>query len=653
MILLGILSCLEILHIRSSFSYNADPQDLNTPSIGSPVPLTANSSMPSSTKSNLHNHHEEPASKNTDPYDLDTLSNGSPLSSITNSSLSSSPAEAKVQKNHEETTSENTTKLNIHQHEKPHQTFKFYAIHIGPSKTGTSAIQKQFSMNPFSAKTIQKEKDNVIYVGKRIVEGWSSPNYRKKIRTGSDGKSISPRDEMMAHNHAVSCMENILVNYFNKSNSSEHMALLENLFNNDEETRASIRRSVLAECWTWKNRSFKYMLNSSIVDSSEGYSYTTIGITQKLGARLRMMDIMGYERLIVVGGYRRYADWLVSVYTEQNKRNCLKHEIMGIKKSIPCETIEKHLKTRLAQNGFAKFRAESYKNIDRSLPEIAKAGPPNLEIKILNHFQKHQVPSSLSAAEVEATRNESSRKRYKSITTELFCDAFGVDLTPHTCEYNLELEKKQSKSPIVANLNTSALVVNKGSITDTFYQQIIAAAYRFGYLIPSDKELIDDEARKNKCNGIWCFGECLRANMGTLLCKRQKDDIRAELERITLSGQISIIGTNNSNITTWRDLSDYARAQNITWTKSLPKTCVDRKILEDLLQRSLALEELVLPEFYNTSLGKDEHKRLFWDVWHEEKKMFCWVDIERLFQNATSWDEVVRERIKNQVLNER
>lgn len=54
-----------------------------------------------------------------------------------------------------------------------------------------------------------------------------------------------------------------------------------------------------------------------------------------------------------------------------------------------------------------------------------------------------------------------------------------------------------------------------------------------------------------------------------------------------------------------------------------------------------------MPDFFATPLGKDTHQQLFWKVWLGEKKMFCWVDLERLFQNAASWDEIVQERMVN------
>jgi hypothetical protein len=52
-----------------------------------------------------------------------------------------------------------------------------------------------------------------------------------------------------------------------------------------------------------------------------------------------------------------------------------------------------------------------------------------------------------------------------------------------------------------------------------------------------------------------------------------------------------------------------------------------------------------MPKFYATPLGKEEHIRLFWDSWLEQKKLFCWVNTDRLFENVTTWDEILNERM--------
>jgi hypothetical protein len=131
-------------------------------------------------------------------------------------------------------------------------------------------------------------------------------------------------------------------------------------------------------------------------------------------------------------------------------------------------------------------------------------------------------------------------------------------------------------------------------------------------------------------------------------CAEEEEEIRKMLDKITSGGKISVVGTNSSNITMYKDLSVYHRnVHEANPVKSLPYICPGKQQLENLLKRSLQLEKLLMPEFYVSSLGEEEHKRLFWDVWFKERKIFCWVDIERLFQNVQSWDEIINHRMVN------
>ena len=110
-----------------------------------------------------------------------------------------------------------------------------------------------------------------------------------------------------------------------------------------------------------------------------------------------------------------------------------------------------------------------------------------------------------------------------------------------------------------------------------------------------------------------------------------------------------VVGTNSSAVPRmFKDLARYhTEVHNATWTRSLPLQCTPRPVLERLLRKSLAFEELIVPDFYVTPPGRVEHERLFWDVWHGQKKMFCWVDLVRLFANATSWEEIIDDRMVN------
>jgi hypothetical protein len=127
-------------------------------------------------------------------------------------------------------------------------------------------------------------------------------------------------------------------------------------------------------------------------------------------------------------------------------------------------------------------------------------------------------------------------------------------------------------------------------------------------------------------------------------CAKEEKEIRTMLDKITSGGKTSIVGTSSSNTTMYKDVSIYhTTVHKANPAKSLPYICPGKQQLENMLQRSLELEEKAMPEFYASPLGEEEHKRLLSDVWLKERKIFCWVDIE----SARSWDEIINQRMVN------
>jgi hypothetical protein len=74
----------------------------------------------------------------------------------------------------------------------------------------------------------------------------------------------------------------------------------------------------------------------------------------------------------------------------------------------------------------------------------------------------------------------------------------------------------------------------------------------------------------------------------------------------------------------YKDLSVYHRkVHKANPVKSLPYICPGKQQLENILERSPKLEKKLMPEFYASPLGEEEHKRLFWDVWFKKGKSFA------------------------------
>ena len=64
---------------------------------------------------------------------------------------------------------------------------------------------------------------------------------------------------------------------------------------------------MIDRCWSEN----KYILDLSIVDSTEGYSYKVgTAFTDKIKTLYRVfIDYLDYGEIIIVGAYRRYSDW--------------------------------------------------------------------------------------------------------------------------------------------------------------------------------------------------------------------------------------------------------------------------------------------------------------------------------------------------------
>ena len=71
----------------------------------------------------------------------------------------------------------------------------------------------------------------------------------------------------------------------------------------------------------------------------------------------------------------------------------------------------------------------------------------------------------------------------------------------------------------------------------------------------------------------------------------------------------------------------------------LPMICPSEEELEKLLSESLALEEVVLPDFAKSVNGEVAHRQSFAKLL--KKKSFCHVDTDAVLKNVTSWDQLV------------
>ena len=85
----------------------------------------------------------------------------------------------------------------------------------------------------------------------------------------------------------------------------------------------------------------------------------------------------------------------------------------------------------------------------------------------------------------------------------------------------------------------------------------------------------------------------------------------------------------------------FMEANNVTHA-DLPLLCPTRSILEDLLEKSLAFEQKMVPDFFASDLGEAEHIKSFW-LMANERREFCDVETERLLEGESSWNGVLKK----------
>lgn len=166
-----------------------------------------------------------------------------------------------------------------------HNNTPFLCIHVGPSKTGTTTIQKN------SAKfTSLLAKDNAIYAGKFANTGWANLFY-----------------------------------YFRKCLNKAYKATVEISRNS---TSISAWKAASGECWEkHMQQQTKYdgvehnkFSKESIILSDEGYSYPRGPMGPRTSRHIQeFFEVQNGYNITVIATYRWYDEWLLSTLKEENK----------------------------------------------------------------------------------------------------------------------------------------------------------------------------------------------------------------------------------------------------------------------------------------------------------------------------------------------
>lgn len=470
---------------------------------------------------------------------------------------------------------------------------KFFLIHIGPYKTGTSTIQFH------SSKTFRKEliRDDVVYVG----------------RYQSNNEQFIQVKECL-----LSVMDNI---------------------NQQKQDRHIITKK-LQKCFK-KSKKYKNLFEKSIVDSDEGYtrggdsfssdfsnSERDIGTEHLHKLQKIFVDYLGYDKIIIVGAYRRYYEWLPSMYRQFVGNDCLT-KIMKGKRSKkgqyhPCVNIWEYLLTFIQRNqDYGYDRRERtgglrrMENIDSNLIKMLNQGEEpkklllgNIDVKIIKYF-------------IKDTLNDNEYK-HSSVTTEFYCSVLGMELTHNTCKRN----KKRDKSG-------REIYENSRTIVDVIYDDIVMAATQKKWIKVS---LDGKQASKNPSN-------------------KTRDQARKDMKKYHLQVLLDKIKSNETEKHRKENEETISDTRIMT---SLPLKCPPENELQMFLNKSLEFESLVMQAVNNNDdnyllLSEEErsarrrrmeqqHEDKFWDAVNN-KKVFCWVDIDRLFGNANSYKQLLEERL--------
>ena len=408
----------------------------------------------------------------------------------------------------------------------------------------------------------------------------------------------------------------------------------------------------------------KYQLEMNILDSSEENSYRGGIQFQRQIHDLRVLyaDYLHYDEFIVVGAYRRFYNWLPSAHRERMKNFCFAYgQNKGrgdSSRQNACQSIwqyvqpnlrtfEERNKTNLER--IKQYNTQHYHNIHETIPlartvllstNTSTNTNNHNKVEILNYFQLPNTNTDIENAKDTDNADEDAKKYgygggYNSISTELYCKVLGIHRTPNTCKYSRDL-------------GTNVVIHHKGSVDNIPYKLIMFEAYRRGWVhaFPPDSKWYNTTyASKNNRRG-----------------RKKTTETATNANDHSISSVMS-----NSTIQLWEDLKEYhiqvvhggkeaIEQKKIQKKKEsedallvLPLLCPTRKRLEQLLLMSLRLEQLILPDFYNSTLGKEALMTDFWNSADQgrisDTNQFCSVNIPELFGTATSWEEVLTDRM--------
>lgn len=338
----------------------------------------------------------------------------------------------------------------------------------------------------------------------------------------------------------------------------------------------------------WKKRMSRidelYKSGTSVILSDESYSYRLLNEKICVDPYYFKTIRKTYQdwNLLIVPTYRRYSEWVVSVVKETNNKGCLAagHEYAAweFNGGRTCRAVAPYVNVYVTQPNAA---ASIYYNLDVTVPEWGGNG---MTVKVLNmHSSKH-------------------------ITSSFYCDI--VPNAPNTCQYSLNQNEPSE--------------LNKRTVLSVAYNDIVSAGANKGLINPYKQTRVEATNKFEK----FCHQLQVQYIDFPLSCpskRRLETFLQKSLlyERLIMpspsyyyhydenSNQQNKFDTNNNNIIVTADIDKNKK------TASIANIAHTRNSMEQ------------------------EHRRLFWKM-SREGKVFCKVDVDTLFQNITSWRQLLK-----------
>jgi hypothetical protein len=437
-------------------------------------------------------------------------------------------------------------------------------LHIGPSKTATTTIHRRLTGKGM----LLREKDNYHVLGQEI---------RTVGEVAEKAQAAIYRKLMQLQWTCWNKEEPLLLSTDDDDDSNNSSTVGKNSTTDDHDDHHSITSSLLLPsirtepCWIKLTGHLDELreTNQSIIISDEAMSHGAKRFMykknkQKFSLFARELQERWNVRIVIV--YRRYYEWMLSAFKEQNAKILYKNRKWPVKGGKPLRHAWPTLKHWM-KDADSIVDGFHYQYPDRTRKLWGRAGFQNIDI-------------------VNFHSPRGGDDDPNGLFRHFICDV--VPNATHTCQD-------------VSLSDGGDVHANARELDTTIYDHIVCEAkQRF----PTNTTTTID------------------GDSGTTTT-------------ITSTQASAILSSTRRGAV--KTLQEYHQGLGRSWI-DLPLKCPTAMELEGLLNISLAKEKDLLPDFFRDR--EDEHRSSFWRV-ANEKKAFCSVDLESLFRNKDSWQDVL------------